>query len=49
MVLPEDKYYLEHEDLCRQLVELGYRGNGKHVIGRSILLVHFDQGIELVV
>lgn len=27
-VLPEDMYYLEDPELCRQLVEIGYRGNG---------------------
>ena len=28
-VQPEDMYYLEDEELARQLVELGYRGNGE--------------------
>lgn len=28
-VMPEDLYYLEDEDLARQLVELGYRGSGE--------------------
>ena len=28
-VRPEDMYYLEDEELARQLVELGYRGNGE--------------------
>jgi hypothetical protein len=28
-ISPKDLYYLEDEDLARQLVELGYRGSGE--------------------
>ena len=28
-ITPEDLYYLEDEELARQLVELGYRGSGE--------------------
>ena len=35
-VQPEDMYYLEDEELARQLVELGYRGNERNVETRRV-------------